>query len=194
MTSVDRDGTDRVEVGRVIKPHGLRGEVVVHVVSDVVERFSEGVAVWVDGVASSIATSRSHQGRPLVRFAHVLDRTAAELLRGAVIEAAPIEAVELDTYLASELIGVEVRDEGGAVLGIVSGLIDMPAVAGYDLLEVRTTEGRTWLLPAADELVEAVEDEHGLHLVVTEPPEGLLDVADGASDGAADAAAEEGER
>jgi len=176
VTSADRDGTDRVEVGRVIKPHGLRGEVVVHVVSDVDDRFAPGVEVWVDGVASTIATSRPHQGRPLVRFAHVPDRTAAELLRGAVIEAAPVDAVELDTYLASELIGVQVRDADGAVLGTVSGLVEMPAVAGYDLLEVRTADDRTWLLPAADELVEAVEDEDGLHLVAAELPEGLLDV------------------
>jgi len=183
MTSVDRDGTDRVEVGRVIKPHGLRGEVVVHVVSDVQERFAPGVAVWVDGVASTIATSRPHQGRPLVRFAHVADRTAAELLRGALIEAEPVDAVELDTYLASELIGVEVRGADGAVLGVVASLVEMPAVAGYDLLEVRAADGRTWLLPAADELVEAVDDEDGLYLVTAELPEGLIELADGTSGG-----------
>jgi 16S rRNA processing protein RimM len=193
MTRVDRDGTDRVEVGRVIKPHGLRGEVVVLAVSDVDDRFAPGVAVWVDGVASTIATSRPHQGRPLVRFAHVTDRTAAELLRGAVIEAAPVDAVELDTYLASELIGVEVRDASGAPLGVVSNLIEMPAVAGYDLLEVTTSSGRTWLLPAADELVEAVEDDDGLHLVAADLPDGLIDVPDGGT-GAAGEDRLEGER
>jgi len=193
MTRVDRDGTDRVEVGRVIKPHGLRGEVVVLAVSDVDDRFAPGVAVWVDGVASTIATSRPHQGRPLVRFAHVADRTAAELLRGAVIEAAPVDAVELDTYLASELIGVEVRDADGAVLGVVSNLVEMPAVAGYDLLEVTTSAGRTWLLPAADELVEAVEDDDGLHLVAVDLPDGLVDVPDGVT-GAAGEDGLEGER
>jgi 16S rRNA processing protein RimM len=176
MTSADRDGTDRVEVGRVIKPHGLRGEVVVHVVSDVDDRFAPGVEVWVDGVASTIATSRPHQGRPLVRFAHVPDRTAAELLRGALIEAAPVDAVELDTYLVSELIGVHVLDADGALLGTVTGLVEMPAIAGYDLLEVAAPDGRSWLLPAADELVEAVEGADGLHLVMTELPEGLLDI------------------
>jgi 16S rRNA processing protein RimM len=165
---------ERVEVGRVVKPHGLRGEVVVRMSSDVDDRLIAGVRVWIDGRESSVATARDHQGRPLIRFAHVPDRSAAELLRGAVVEAEPIEAQELDTYLVSELVGVPVVDAEGALLGTVSALVDMPAVAGYDLLEVTTPSGRTWLLPAADELVEAVEDADGLRLVAAALPEGLV--------------------
>jgi len=168
--------SDRVEVGHVIKPHGLRGEVAVHLSSDVIDRLAAGTAVWVDGVASRVATARPHQGRPLVRFEHVHDRTAAELLRGALIEAAPIDPAELDAYLVGELIGVVVVDASGVTLGTVVGLVEMPAIAGYDLLEVERPEGGTWLLPAADELVEAVEDADGLRLVARELPEGLLDI------------------
>jgi 16S rRNA processing protein RimM len=166
---------ERVEVGRVIKPHGLRGEVAVHMTSDVMDRLAAGTTVWVDGVATAVATSRPHQGRPLVRFEHVRDRTAAELLRGALIEAAPLDPEELDAYLVSELVGVTVVDDDGSLLGTVVGLVEMPPVAGYDLLEVERPGGGTWLLPAADELVEAVEDVDGLRLVVRDLPEGLLD-------------------
>jgi 16S rRNA processing protein RimM len=169
MTSVER-----VEVGRVVKPHGLRGEVVVRMHSDVGDRLSAGVRVWVEGFESTVASIRDHQGRPLIRFAHVPDRTAAELLRGAVVEAEPLDAEELETYLVSELIGVPVIDGEGILLGTVSALVDMPAVAGYDLLEVTAPDGRTWLLPAADELVEAVEDADGLRLVAARLPEGLV--------------------
>ena len=171
-------GVERVEVGRVVKPHGLRGEVVVRVASDVADRLAPGVAVWVDGTATTVATARDHQGRPLVRFAHVPDRTAAELLRGAVVEAEPIDIEQLDTYLVSELVGVPVVDGDGVLLGTVSSLVEMPAVAGYDLLEVTAPDGSTWLLPAADELVEAVEDEDGLRLVAAALPEGLVGGAD----------------
>jgi len=170
-------GTERVEVGRVVKPHGLRGEVVVHTTSDVPDRLAAGVEVWVDGVASTVATAREHQGRPLVRFAHVPDRTAAELLRGAVVEAAPMDAAELDNYLVTELIGVRVLDGDGVLLGTVSALVEMPAIAGYDLLEVVAPGGGTWLLPAADELVEAVEGPDGLHLVAAALPEGLVEAS-----------------
>jgi 16S rRNA processing protein RimM len=178
-------GVERVEVGRVVKPHGLRGEVVVRVASDVADRLAPGVPVWVDGTATTVATARDHQGRPLIRFAHVPDRTAAELLRGATVEAEPIDSEQLDTYLVSELVGVPVLDGEGVLLGTVSALVEMPAVAGYDLLEVTAPGGRTWLLPAADELVEAVEDAEGLRLVAAALPEGLLD---GGSAGDADAA------
>jgi len=165
----------RVEVGRVIKPHGLRGEVAVHIDSDIPDRLPPGLTVWVGGVRTTVASSRPHQGRPLIRFAHVPDRTAAELLRGAIVEAAPLDAEELDVYLVSELIGVPVVHRDGDILGTVSGLIEMPAIAGYDLLEVERADGSSWLLPAADELVEAVEDADGLRLVVSELPEGLAD-------------------
>jgi len=165
----------KVEVGRVIKPHGLRGEVAVYVTGDVADRLAAGTAVWVDGLATTVATSRPHQGRPLVRFAHVHDRTAAERLRGALVEAAPLDPAELDAYLVSELIGVPVVDVSGMTLGTVIGLVEMPAIAGYDLLEVERPGGGTWLLPAADELVEAVDDGDGLRLVAHELPDGLLD-------------------
>ncbi len=167
--------TERVEVGRVIKPHGLRGEVVVYVTSEMDDRLEAGTPVWIDGVASTVATSRPHQGRPLVRFEHVHDRTAAELLRGALVEAAPLDPDELDAYLVSELIGIRVVDASGVDLGEVISHVEMPAVAGYDLLEVERPDGGRWLLPAADELVEAVEDADGLRLVARDLPEGLVD-------------------
>jgi len=170
-------GEERVEVGRVVKAHGLRGEVLVRLASDVPDRLAAGTRVWVAGVATQVATAREHQGRPLVRFAHVADRTAAELLRGAIVEAGPVDAEELDTYLASELVGVRVLDADGVLLGTVRALVEMPPVAGYDLLEVTAPDGRTWLLPAADELVEAVEDTDGLHLVAHDLPEGLIGTA-----------------
>jgi 16S rRNA processing protein RimM len=182
---------ERVEVGRVIKPHGLRGEVAVFPTSEVMDRLSAGTAVWVDGVATTVATSRPHQGRPLVRFEHVRDRSAAELLRGALVEAAPLDPEELDTYLISELIGVPVIDAIGGELGRVIGVIEMPAVAGYDLLEVERPTGGTWLLPAADELVEAVDDAEGLRLMVRELPEGLLDAGAATTDRRTDPAEED---
>ena len=166
---------DRVEIGRVVKAHGLRGEVAVHLLSDVPDRLAPGTAVWVGGRAATVATMREHQGRPLVRFEHVRDRNGAELLRGASVEAVPVDPEELDTYLVSELIGSRVVDADDVMLGTVTQVIEMPPVAGYDLLEVTRGDGTTFLLPAADELVAAEEREDGLVLVVIDAPEGLLD-------------------
>ena len=177
---------DRVEVGRVVKAHGLRGEVSVHIDSDVPDRLAVGARVWVAGRESRVATTRPHQGRELIRFVHVTDRTGAELLRGAIVEAEPIDPDDLDVYLVTELVGRPVVTADGTALGTVTALIEMPPVAGYDLLEVTRTDGTTWLLPAADELVEVVELEGegdggddstrvDRRLVVHELPEGLAD-------------------
>jgi len=167
---------ERVEVGRVVKAHGLRGEVVVFVDSDVPDRLAVGTPVWVAGRATTVATVRPHQGRELIRFAHINDRTGAELLRGAIVEAAPLDPEDLDVYLVTELVGRAVRTPEGETLGTVTALVEMPPVAGYDLLEVTRDDGTTWLLPAADELVEVVELGAGeRELVVRELPDGLVE-------------------
>ncbi len=172
--------SDRVLIGRVIKPHGIRGEVAVDVLTDFPERLAPGSRIWLRGELAEIEASRPHQGRLLVKFADVADRNAAELLRRAELTAEPIDAEELDTYLVSELIGMAVRlDDGTAAgrdLGTVSAVIDLPDAAAYDLLEVRRSDGSTWLLPAVDEYVEVDEDADGNdYLVVVDPPDGLLE-------------------
>jgi 16S rRNA processing protein RimM len=180
MTTRDARATagppERVEVGRVVKAHGLRGEVAVYIDSDVPDRLAVGTRVWVAGRETTVATVRPHQGRELIRFAHVTDRTAAELLRGAKVEAAPLDPEDLDVYLVTELIGRPVRTAEGVALGLVTALVEMPPVAGYDLLEVTRADGTTWLLPAADELVEVIELGDGAReLVVQALPDGLVE-------------------
>jgi 16S rRNA processing protein RimM len=168
--------TELVTIGRVVKPHGIRGEVAVHVLSDVPGRFDAGTTVVLGGRATLVESSRAHQGRMLVRFDGVTDRTAAELLRGRLIEAEPAELAGSDTYYAHELVGMAVVAEDGRDLGAVSALIELPPAAGYDLLEVRRVDGSRWLLPAVDDYVEVRPDDRGVEqLIVVDPPEGLID-------------------
>lgn len=173
--------TDLVVVGRIVKAHGIRGEVVVDVLSDVPGRFDAGATVVLAGDERTIASSRPHQGRLLVRFDGVPDRTAAELLRGAVLEAPAADVSDEDTYYAHELVGMAVVDADGGDLGRVSALIELPEAAGYDLLEVTREDGTSWLLPAVDDYVD-VDDapDGGECLRVVDPPEGLIDTSPGA--------------
>lgn len=168
-------GSARLVVGRIIKPHGIRGEVVIDSWSDHPDRFAVGAVLYVDGQAMVVVSSRPHQGRLLVRFEGIGDRTAAEALRGAVVEGDPLPPADPDTYLVSELIDLPVRTADGREHGRVVAVIELPGAAGYDLLEVRREQGGSWLLPAADELVEVVEEPGGWYLLVRDPPEGLLD-------------------
>jgi 16S rRNA processing protein RimM len=164
-----------VTVGRIVKAHGIRGEVVVDVLSDVPGRFDVGADVQLDGRPVSVIGSRPHQGRLLVRLEGVEDRSAAERLRGQVFEAEAADVSDADAYYAHELVGMPVVDADGADLGTVSALIELPESAGYDLLEVRRSDGETWLLPAVDEYVEVEEAPGGGdRLAVVDPPEGLI--------------------
>jgi 16S rRNA processing protein RimM len=163
-----------VVIGRVVKAHGIRGEVVVHPLSDVPGRFDAGTEVVVGATARMITASRPHQGRFLLALEGVGDRTGAERLRGREVLAAPVDVSDSETFYAHELVGLDVVHVDGRHLGVVTALIELPEAAGYDLLEV-ARDGTTWLLPCADDLVEAVEDEDGTLRLVVDPPEGLVD-------------------
>jgi 16S rRNA processing protein RimM len=167
--------SDLVTIGRVVKAHGIRGEVVVDVLSDVPGRFDAGAEVVLGGRRTTVASSRPHPGGLLVRFEGVTDRNAAELLRGRTVEGEPGQLDDSDTYYVHELVGMAVVTEDGDHLGDVSGHIELPTAAGYDLLEVTREDGTTWLLPASDDLVEVGELPDGTELlVVVDPPEGLV--------------------
>ena len=176
----------RVTVGRVIKPHGIRGEVVVDPTTDLPERFAPGASLHVGQLATTVRASRPHQGRLLVTFEGVPDRTTAERLRGRTVEAEPLEVEEQSHYFVHELVDLPVVAEDDSLLGHVVALVELPEAAGYDLLEVERADGSTWWLPAADALVmieqqeregQTPPDDGGpqLQLRVIDPPVGLID-------------------
>lgn len=170
------DTPDQVLVGRIVKPHGIKGEVSVDVRSDRPGRFDPDVVLGAGRRTFTVETSRSHQGRQLVKFAEVPDRNAAELLRGVELYADADDVSESENYYAHELVGMLVVHEDGRFLGFVKDLIELPEAAGYDLMEVQREDGSTWLLPAVDEYVEVHTDADGEEvLVLVDPPPGLVD-------------------
>lgn len=167
---------EHVLVGRVVRPHGIRGEVAVEVTSDRPGRLAPGATVHGEGRALVVAASRPHKGRLLVRFEGVEDRTAAEGLRGLELTARPPEGEVADTYLVQELVGLPVLEESGHPVGTVQALIELPPAAGYDLLEVVREDGSTWLLPATEDYVDTgVEGGRVTHLRLNGAPDGLVE-------------------
>jgi 16S rRNA processing protein RimM len=168
----------RMVVGRVLRPHGLRGELVVEVLSDAPDRFAPGAEVAAGDPDSGgelrpleVSSARLHQGRLLLRFVGVDDRDAAEPLRGSLLTI-PLEAArELgpDEFWRHQLVGLAVVDAEGNDRGVVS---DVLPGAAHDLLEVRRPDGVTALVPAVAALVEVELDAGRL---VVQPLPGLLD-------------------
>lgn len=153
----------RLEVGRIGRAHGLRGEVSVTPITNRSERFSEGSTLFVGERALVIATARPHQDRWLVHFVGVDDRNAADALRGSMLTGEPIGDAPEGEMWVHELIGAVVRDRSGATLGHVAAVEANPA---HDLLVL---DGGA-LVP----MVFVVSSDDGV--VVIDPPEGLFDL------------------
>jgi 16S rRNA processing protein RimM len=160
------DPGERLVVGRVGRAHGLRGEVAVTFTSNRPERAEPGSVLYGGDRKLVIEASRPHQGRMLVQFAGVDDRTAAERLLGVELTADPLAGdVELDDdeLWVHEVVGAEVVDRAGTRVGRVTAVEANPA---HDLLVL---DGGT-LVP----MVFVVEQRDGV--LVIDPPDGLLDI------------------
>jgi 16S rRNA processing protein RimM len=162
-------------VGRIGRPHGVRGEVSIDVRTDEPEtRFAAGTEIATDpGAAGPLTVERIrwHSGRLLVRFAGVGDRDAAEALRGTwlVVDPGDISpSADPDDFHDQELIGLAVVTADGTGVGAVADVLHH----GQDLLVVRGPAGEK-LVPFVAALVPEV-DVPGGRLVI-DPPPGLLD-------------------
>jgi len=123
-------GTPWVSVGRVGRPHGLGGAFVVERASDAPERFAAGARVYVAREPAEVIESKRSGGRLVIR----LDRAAP---RGAALEvrAEDLPPPEEDAWYVFQLVGLEVEEEGGRLLGRVREVEPGPA---NDVLELDT--------------------------------------------------------
>lgn len=155
-------GPEPVAVGRILRAHGVRGEVVVESWSDVADRFAVASRVWAAGEAEplEIATSRRHRGLRLIRFAGVDDRDAAERLRGLelVVPVDAVPAAPAESYYYFELVGCRVEDLEVGELGTVADVLED---GGGLLLEIEsipaTPAGERLLVPFVASYVRKID-------------------------------------
>jgi 16S rRNA processing protein RimM len=167
-TDTTGDESGLLEIGTIVRPHGLLGEVVVDLVSNRLERIDAGsrlVAELSGGAGERtlvVESSRPFQHRHLVRFEQIASRETAEAVRGAVLKAEPIDDVDTDDLFVHRLIGCEVVEVDGTAHGLVAAIEANPA---SDLL---VGEGG-WLVP----LRFVVEWQPGK--IVVDAPVGLFE-------------------
>jgi len=145
-----------------VKAHGIRGEVIVDLVTNHPERVDPGTVLKSSRGPLKVLHSSLHQGRYIVAFDGILDRNQAEGLRGEVLHAEPL-AASSDELWVHELIGSVVVDTSGQQLGTVESVEANPA---SDLLVL---DGGG-LVP----LRFLVSHEPGR--VTVDPPAGLLEL------------------
>ncbi|OBI55036.1 ribosome maturation factor RimM [Mycobacterium sp. E787] len=168
-------------VGRVVKAHGIGGEVVVEVRTDDPDaRFAPGNTLRAKNSRTGdernvvVDQVREHGARLLVRLAGVDDRDAADALRGSlfVVDSAELPPIdEPDTYYDHQLEGLRVRTTGGQHVGVVAEVLH---TAAGELLAVQRDSGEA-LVPFVAAIVTSVSLDDGV--IEIDPPEGLLDLA-----------------
>jgi 16S rRNA processing protein RimM len=171
----------RVIVGRIGRPHGIRGEVVVGVRTDEPDaRFAPDSSLFAGTSPETatrkliVASRRWHSGQLLVAFAGITDRTAAAELTSTWLS---VDSDELppskdpDEFRDHELIGLEVRTVTNQAVGVVKDVLH----SGQDVLVIESPHTKAELLvPFVKALVPEVNVAAGQ--VVIDPPPGLLDL------------------
>jgi 16S rRNA processing protein RimM len=174
-------GTDAfsnmVLVGRVARPHGLKGHVFVNPETDFVdERFAPGARLWTQragGEALLVVTSmRVQGGRPVLAFDGISRVEDAERLAGLELRVPEdtLHRLEPGTYYEHQLAGCDVMTAGGERVGSVARV---EGGAGAPTLVVNGTRGEV-LVPLASDICREIDVE--AKRIVVEPPDGLLEL------------------
>ena len=149
-----------LEVGRITRPHGVRGDVNVLLTTNRTERVAKGAVLHTADGPLTVRSSRPHKSGFIVTFEECGDRDAAEALRDTVLLGEPID--DADELWVHDLIDAVVVDQHGVERGRVTQVLDNPA---SDILELDTGA----LVPV--QFVTAVEPGTRIDVDV---PEGLF--------------------
>lgn len=174
-------------VGRIVKAHGISGELVVDVRTDDPQgRFEVGNRLLLRPSRQSrqpappaerqveVESARPHGARLLVRLVGVVDRDGADALRGNLflVDSADLPPIDdPDEFYDHELEGLAVRTVDGTEVGSVTEVLH---TAGGEVLSVRTVENVEVLVPFVSAIVTSVSRKAGL--IEIDPPDGLLDL------------------
>lgn len=152
-----------LEVGRITKPHGVKGDVLVALTTERTERLDPGMTLETDRGPLAVVSSSRHQDRWIVHFDGFTDRAQVETWRGVVLRAEPIPDDDADVLWVHELVGQPVALLDGTPVGVIAEVESNPAA---DLLVLDTGA----LVPLV--FVTATDDAG----VTIDPPEGLFDL------------------
>jgi 16S rRNA processing protein RimM len=148
------DPEKAVAIGRIVAPHGIRGELKVEPLTDFPERFLRGARVWLKGNEHRIEASRRQQHLVYLKLSVIDTRTDAEALRGEELRVpAPTRIEERDVFYQHDIIGLRVEDEAGQALGRVDSIF---STGSNDVYVVRGEQGEL-LLPAVEDAIRQID-------------------------------------
>lgn len=164
---------DMFELGRALKPHGLKGEVAIKLDVDDPRRYADLDMVWVERqgtlVPYSILSISIRPKSTVVKFEGVDDVDAAQAMAGAtlMLPAAALPPLEGLKFYYHEVVGFALVDRQFGPLGTILTVMDLP---GNPLFKT-DLEGREGLFPIQDATLKLVDRER--QVIEVEMPEGL---------------------
>jgi 16S rRNA processing protein RimM len=172
-----RSWDSMVLVGRIARPHGLRGQVIVNPETDFVEdRFVGGATMWTRSdrgdEALTITAARVQNGRPVIAFEGFSSIEDVERLAGLELRVPEemLQSLGEGVYYQHQLVGCEVETVTGARIGEVSRV---DGGVGGSLLTVKGVRGEV-LIPFAQHI--CVEIDVSARRITIDPPDGLLEL------------------
>jgi 16S rRNA processing protein RimM len=171
-----RSGPVRIAVGKIVKPFGIKGELVVQAMTDDLGRLGRLGSAWYSrgkDAASEVRVERVRLGQRgvCIKLAGVEDRTGAEHLVGGFLYVDEAEAQQPPEgrYFIHDIVGLEVFDQNEHCIGAVTDVLKLP---GHDVYVV-TMGSREVMIPAVREFVKSIDVKTGtirVHLI-----EGMLE-------------------
>ena len=157
-------------IGRLRRTHGVHGELLMDVLTDFPQRFKVGAEVWIGERHSlqTIASFRTAGNSALISFEGFEDCDKASIFRNQLIYGRQEDAPELNEgqYFVHEILGMQVTDESGQLLGKVTEII---ATGANDVYIVEDEMGSEKLIPAIKSVV--VEVDRQKKVIIVRPPE-----------------------
>lgn len=158
-------------VGRILRPHALRGEVRVQPFAPDAPNIQAGRQVFIAGRRHRVVRARADRGAWILEVAGISDRTAAERLRGILLETpdAEVRRDDDESFFLHEIVGLRVVTDTGRELGTVVEVLQSGAA---DVYVIRGEKGEV-LIPAIAEVVQKIDLPVGVMTIT--PISGLLD-------------------
>jgi 16S rRNA processing protein RimM len=160
-------------VGRILRPHGVRGGVLVEAKSELIHDLSPGMDVLIGESRDAVLLKsiRQHRGQFILYFEDVSDRDSVESLRGTELAISLQDSSPLPegSYFHWQIVGMDVESDNGEFLGKIVKILETGANDVY----IISKEGSEFLIPAIEDVVLQVDLEKNLMIVHLLP--GLVD-------------------
>jgi len=161
-------GDPRIEIGRIARAHGIRGEVVIVTHDPASDLLDDQPVLWIGGTERRVAEARATHRGWLIQLEGIATRNEAETLRGQAVEVDRAAlALADDDILLGDLVGCRVQRVDGTPWGEI---VEVNSGGMQDLLVIHDGELER-LLPLVDEFVASIDLEAGV--VTVDPPDGL---------------------